>query len=147
MPFERADPAHQGHDRAEGQAQIGGPRSRPGLDIFERLGASFWAGKARRELSKLATRPPADGLTETEHRIAALIAQGQTNREIAAAMFVTGNTVQTHVRHIFQKLGVRSRTELAAQLLAAAGAAAAALASTRTLTGQQPMLPSGREYH
>ena len=61
-------------------------------------------------------RPPAGGLTETEHRIAALVAQGQTNREIAAAMFVTENTVQTHVRHIFQKLGVRSRTELAARL-------------------------------
>jgi DNA-binding NarL/FixJ family response regulator len=50
--------------------------------------------------------------------VAALIAQGQTNREIAAAMFITVNTVQTHVRHIFQKLGVRSRTELAAVLLA-----------------------------
>jgi DNA-binding NarL/FixJ family response regulator len=50
--------------------------------------------------------------------VAALIAQGQTNREVAAAMFITVNTVQTHVRHIFQKLGVRSRTELAAVLLA-----------------------------
>jgi DNA-binding NarL/FixJ family response regulator len=100
------------------------------LDVFERLGAILWAGKARGELSKLATRPPADGLTDTEHRIAALIAQGLTNREIASAMFVTGNTVQTHVRHIFQKLCVRSRTELAAQLLSApAGTAAAAAAS------------------
>jgi DNA-binding CsgD family transcriptional regulator len=100
------------------------------LDVFERLGAILWASKARGELSKLATRPPADGLTDTEHRIAALIAQGLTNREIAAAMFVTGNTVQTHVRHIFQKLCVRSRTELAAQLLSApAGTAAAAPAS------------------
>jgi DNA-binding CsgD family transcriptional regulator len=61
-----------------------------------------------------------DGLTSTERRIADLIAQGQTNREIAAAMFVTENIVQTHLRHIFQKLGLRSRTELTAQFLSAA---------------------------
>jgi len=88
------------------------------LEIFERLGAGLWAAKARRELAATAPRPPAIGLTQTQHRVAALIAQGQTNREVAAAMFITVNTVQTHVRHIFQKLGVRSRTELAAMLLA-----------------------------
>jgi DNA-binding CsgD family transcriptional regulator/tetratricopeptide (TPR) repeat protein len=87
------------------------------LGIFEHLGAPLWAEKARRELSKVAARAPADGLTETERRVAALIAQGRTNREIAAAMFVTQNTVQTHLRHIFQRLGVRSRTELATRLL------------------------------
>ena len=85
--------------------------------IFERLGAPLWAAKADREISRIATRSPADGLTETERRIAALIAQGHTNREVASVMFVTENTVQTHVRHIFQKLGIRSRTELAARLL------------------------------
>lgn len=87
------------------------------LSIFERLGAPLWAAKADQEISRIATRSPADGLTETERRIAALIAQGHTNREVASAMFVTENTVQTHVRHIFQKLGIRSRTELAARLL------------------------------
>jgi len=89
------------------------------LDIFERLGAPLWADKARRELSNVPARPRADMLTETEHRAAALVAQGLTNREVASAMFVTENTVQTHIRHIFQKLGVRSRTELAARLLSA----------------------------
>ena len=87
------------------------------LDIFEHLGAPLWAGKARLELSKIAVRGPVDGLTETERRVAALIAQGRTNREIASAMFVTENTVQTHVRHVFRKLGLRSRTELAVQFL------------------------------
>jgi DNA-binding CsgD family transcriptional regulator/tetratricopeptide (TPR) repeat protein len=85
------------------------------LGVFESLGAPLWADKTRRELSKIAARASARGLTDTEHRIAALVARGQTNREVAAAMFVTENTVQTHVRHIFRKLGVRSRTELAAQ--------------------------------
>jgi DNA-binding CsgD family transcriptional regulator len=88
------------------------------LGIFEDLDAPLWADKAHRELSKIAVRAPADGLTGAEHRIAALIAQGQTNRQVAAALFITENTVQTHIRHIFQKLGVRSRTELAARFLA-----------------------------
>jgi len=89
----------------------------------------FQAGETARsrELieSALPSRPagpsrasPRDGLTETERRVAALVTRGRTNREVAAEMFVTENTVQTHVRHIFQKLGVRSRTELAALLLA-----------------------------
>jgi DNA-binding CsgD family transcriptional regulator len=89
------------------------------LSIFEQLGTPLWAAKAGRELSKVATPVPANGLTCTERRVAALVARGHTNREVAMAMFVTENTVQTHLRHIFQKLGVRSRTELAARLLAA----------------------------
>ena len=105
------------------------------LGIFEHLGASLWAGKARCELSRMVTRASVDGLTDTEHRIASLIAQGLTNREIASAMFVTGNTVQTHVRHIFQKLGVRSRTELAAQLLSAPASIAAAAGSSAPSRG------------
>jgi DNA-binding NarL/FixJ family response regulator len=87
------------------------------LGIFDHLGAPLWAGKARQELSKIAARGRANGLTGTERSVAALVAQGRTNREIASAMFVTENTVQTHVRHVFQKLGVRSRTELAIQFL------------------------------
>jgi DNA-binding CsgD family transcriptional regulator len=87
------------------------------LTIFEQLGAPLWAAKAHRELSKVTSRPSRHGLTETESRVATLVTQGLTNREIASAMFVAQNTVQTHIRHIFRKLGVRSRTELAAQLL------------------------------
>jgi DNA-binding CsgD family transcriptional regulator len=97
------------------------------LSIFDRLGAPLWAAKAERELARVAVQGPTDGLTETERRVAALVTRGRTNREVAAAMFVTENTVQTHVRHIFQKLGVRSRTELAALLLASpAGAVSSA---------------------
>ena len=88
------------------------------LSIFEDLGAPLWAAKADRELSKISMQAPVNGLTETERRVAALVTQGRTNRDVATAMFVTQNTVQTHVRHIFQKLGVRSRTELTALLLA-----------------------------
>jgi ATP/maltotriose-dependent transcriptional regulator MalT len=104
------------------------------LDIFDHLGAALWADKACRELSKIAAHHSVDGLTETERRIAALIAQGQTNREVASVMFVTENTVQTHVRHIFQKLGVRSRTELAARL----SSAPAKTATTGSAAGPEP---------
>jgi DNA-binding CsgD family transcriptional regulator len=87
------------------------------LAIFGHLGAPLWAAKAEKELSKIATRPSAGALTEAESHIAALVTQGRTNRQVAAALFVTENTVQTHIRHIFQKLSVKSRTELAARLL------------------------------
>ena len=96
------------------------------LGIFEHLGAPLWADKARRELSKITVRAQADGLTDTECRIAALITQGQANRQIATTMFITENTVQTHLRHIFRKLGVRSRTELATLFLSIQATAATA---------------------
>jgi DNA-binding CsgD family transcriptional regulator len=110
-------------ERSGGDQPAARAALRQALSIFEQLGAPLWAAKAGRELSKITTLAPADGLTCTERRVAALVTQGHTNREVAVAMFVTENTVQTHLRHIFQKLGVRSRTELAARLLAASPAA------------------------
>jgi DNA-binding CsgD family transcriptional regulator len=89
------------------------------LAIFERLDAPLWAAKTRRELPKIAVRGPLDGLTETEHRVAELLAQDRTNREVAYALFVTETPAQTHGRHIFQKLGLKSRTELPAQSFSA----------------------------
>ena len=112
-------------ERRAGHHQAARATLSQALGIFGHLGAPLWADKASRELSRIAVRASAAGLTETERRVADLIAQGRTNREIAAAMFVTQNTVQTHLRHIFQKLGVRSRTELAARLLAPSAGAAA----------------------
>jgi DNA-binding CsgD family transcriptional regulator len=52
-------------------------------------------------------------LTATEHRIAALVRDGLTNREIGTRLFVSPRTVQTHVSHILQKTGLRSRVEIA----------------------------------
>ena len=51
-----------------------------------------------------------------ERRVAALVAQGHTNREVAAALFLGERTVASHLTHIYAKLGVRSRTELARRL-------------------------------
>jgi DNA-binding CsgD family transcriptional regulator len=52
-------------------------------------------------------------LTPAERRVATLVAQGRTNREVAAALFLGQRTVETHLSHVYAKLGVRSRAELA----------------------------------
>jgi DNA-binding NarL/FixJ family response regulator len=84
------------------------------LATFEQLGARLWAAKARDELARVGGRPPATGeLTETERRIAALAAEGMSNKEIASSLFVTPKTVGTQLSRIYRKVGVRSRTELA----------------------------------
>jgi DNA-binding NarL/FixJ family response regulator/ABC-type cobalamin/Fe3+-siderophores transport system ATPase subunit len=87
---------------------------------FEGLGATLWAGRAREELRKVGGRPARrNELTAAEERVATLAAEGKTNKEIGAALFVTPKTVEFHLRHVYDKLGVRSRTELARQLTAA----------------------------
>ena len=86
------------------------------LDGFEELGAATWVEKARSELGRIGGRTREEGLTPAEHRVAALVAEGRTNREVAAALFVAERTVASHLSHVYAKLGVRSRTELARRL-------------------------------
>jgi len=83
------------------------------LEGFERLGAATWAEKARAELGRIGGRRREQGLTAAERRVAALVAEGRTNREVAAALFLGERTVETHLSHVYAKLGVRSRAELA----------------------------------
>jgi DNA-binding CsgD family transcriptional regulator len=89
------------------------------LAAFERLGAPLWAEQARAELARIGGRTPSrDELTEAESRIATLVADGRTNREVAAALFLTVHSVETALTRIYRKLGVRSRAELARQYAA-----------------------------
>jgi DNA-binding CsgD family transcriptional regulator len=89
------------------------------LARFELLGAPLWADQARAELARIGGRTPSGAeLTEAESRIAALVAEGRTNRDVAAALFLTVHSVETALTRIYRKLGVRSRAELA-HLLAA----------------------------
>ncbi|HSC93084.1 MAG TPA: AAA family ATPase [Gaiellaceae bacterium] len=83
---------------------------------FERIGAAFWAERARAELGRIGGRTKVDGLTPAEQRVAALVAEGKTNREVAAALFLGERTVETHLSHVYAKLGIRSRAELARML-------------------------------
>jgi DNA-binding CsgD family transcriptional regulator len=88
------------------------------LQIFQRLGAPLWAERARAELRRIGLRPPAPlELTPTEERVAGLVAAGHTNQEAAQALFLSVHTVEDNLRRIYRKLGVRSRTELAAKRL------------------------------
>ena len=88
------------------------------LAIFDELGARLWAEKARAELRRISGRRPAsEELTETEARVAALASEGRSNKEIAAALFMGVSTVEAHLSHVYRKLGIRSRTELATRLL------------------------------
>jgi DNA-binding CsgD family transcriptional regulator len=89
------------------------------LDLFERNGASVWADKARSELDRIGGRTPAGKeLTPSEQRIAELVAEGKTNREVAAELFLSVHTVEAALTRVYQKLGIRSRTELARRLAA-----------------------------
>lgn len=87
------------------------------LAVFEGIGAALWAERARAELKRISGRAATPGaLTPAEERVAALVAEGKTNREVAAALFVSERTVEGHLAHIFGKLGIRSRAEIASVL-------------------------------
>ena len=72
--------------------------------------------RARDELGRIGGRTRDEGLSPAERRVAVLVAEGRTNREVAAALFLGERTVASHLTHIYAKLGVRSRTELARRL-------------------------------
>jgi DNA-binding CsgD family transcriptional regulator len=82
--------------------------------IFTSLGAPIWAKQAADELGRLGLHRGTIGeLTPTEERIARLVATGMTNKEVAAATFVTVKTVEANLGRIYRKLGIHSRRELA----------------------------------
>ncbi|HSL10771.1 MAG TPA: helix-turn-helix transcriptional regulator, partial [Actinomycetota bacterium] len=87
------------------------------LEVFEGLGAALWTERTRAELARIGGRAPSStALTPTEDRVATLVATGSTNREVADALFVSIHTVEANLKRIYRKLGIRSRTELAASL-------------------------------
>jgi DNA-binding CsgD family transcriptional regulator len=89
------------------------------LAIFEQLGSPPWEQRARDEINRLGLRHRAPGeLTESERRIAELAAAGMTNRQVAEASFVSPKTVEANLARVYQKLGIRSRAELGAQMSA-----------------------------
>jgi DNA-binding CsgD family transcriptional regulator len=95
---------------------------RRALDLATRCGAEPLADQADTELRASGARPRhaalsgPQSLTVSERRVAELAAEGSTNREIAQALFVSLRTVETHLTHAFQKLGIDSRTKLAEAL-------------------------------
>jgi DNA-binding NarL/FixJ family response regulator len=113
------------HAAAE-RADLARERLREATDVFAACGATALAAQAIRERRRLGVRVPAPataggqagshGMTPRELEIAKLVAQGFSNQRIAAELFVSVRTVETHLSRVFAKLGVTSRTGVAATL-------------------------------
>jgi DNA-binding CsgD family transcriptional regulator len=104
---------------------------RAALQTFEALGAHGWAERARAELAasvetaRRGDRADDEGLTPQERRVALTVATGASNKETAAELFLSPKTIEFHLGHVYRKLGVRSRTELALRLKGSESPAAA----------------------
>jgi DNA-binding CsgD family transcriptional regulator len=98
-------------------------------EMFSRMGAEAFAERAQRELSatgetvRKRTVETVDELTTQETQVARLAAQGRTNPEIAALLFISPRTVEYHLHKVFPKLGISSRRELRRALPGAEDAA------------------------
>ena len=109
---------------------------REGLDLAHRSGALPLEERARTELAACGSRPRkavlcgVESLTPSERRVADMAAEGMTNREIAQALFVTAKTVETHLRHVYQKLSISKRGELNAHLEESAASEGGAFGSS-----------------
>jgi DNA-binding CsgD family transcriptional regulator len=96
---------------------------RTAFDMFDAMGADGFAERAGVELRATGERGgrrdvgSPEELTPQETQIAALVSQGEANREIAARLFISPSTVEYHLRKVFRKLGVTSRTQLARRIL------------------------------
>jgi DNA-binding CsgD family transcriptional regulator len=105
------------HRRVDARTEL-----RVAHETFTGLGMDAFAERASRELGATGERArkrtvdTLDWLTPQEAQIARLAAQGNTNREIAARLFISPSTVEYHLRKAFRKLGIESRTQLAGRL-------------------------------
>jgi len=87
---------------------------------FEKLGATFFAERASGELARIGGRrplAPAGELTPAQQGVAELVVRGASNKEIAASLFISEHTVESHLRQIYMKLGVTSRVQLTLLIL------------------------------
>jgi DNA-binding CsgD family transcriptional regulator len=91
---------------------------RNAIELFDGLGAAPWSEQARRELrasgESIPRRDPTapEKLTPQELQIALQVAEGRTNRDVAAALFLSPKTVEFHLTHVYRKLNIHSRAEL-----------------------------------
>jgi len=116
------DALHLPFDAAVSRLQAGTvERVREALATFEALGAARYADKARRALRSLGVRQPTrrsgrgaeEPLSRREMEVAALVAEGLTNAEIAERLVVSVRTVESHLDHVYTRLGLSSRVALA----------------------------------
>ncbi len=124
-PFDRAlvDDGYGRFLRRRGERRAAATHLQAALDMFTTLGAEPFTQRCRRELlafgaTRVAAPSAAAGtrLTPQEAAVTRLVADGMTNREVAAELVVSVKTVEFHLGRVFAKLGVRSRSQLAAQV-------------------------------
>jgi DNA-binding CsgD family transcriptional regulator len=115
MPFERArTQLLLGQlQRRQRQKDASTRTFREALESFETMGSQLWADRARAELARTKVAPTHDlALTPSERRVAELAASGMTNRDVAAALFISPKTVEANLARIYRKLGIKTRAEL-----------------------------------
>jgi DNA-binding CsgD family transcriptional regulator len=114
MPFERArTQLLLGQlQRRQRHKEVAAATLREALAVFEDLGTPLWADRVRAELDRVNVAPTSTALTPTEQRVADLAASGLTNRDVAAALFISPKTVEANLARIYRKLGIHSRAEL-----------------------------------
>ncbi len=111
------------------------------LHTFRRLGAQPWASYTENELSAAgathtqaaeayAAGPPHQFLTAQELQVAIAVGEGKTNKEAAAALFLSPKTIEFHLAHIYRKLGIHTRTQLAREMFARSQTATSRAAPT-----------------
>lgn len=123
-PFElaRARDDYGNYLRRRGERKVAAVHLRAALDGFAALGAMPLVDRCQQELAACGLTPsrrtdhPSTDLTPQELAVARLVTAGRSNREIAAELVVSPKTVEYHLGHVYDKLGVRSRTQLAARL-------------------------------
>lgn len=123
-PFERGrlELAAAAHQRRSGRRRAAADLLAVAGDRFDALGASPWIERCAHEVERCGLRPrdratarDAD-LTAQERLVARLVATGLTNRQVAAELVISAKTVEHHLGRVYAKLGLRSRTELAARI-------------------------------
>jgi DNA-binding CsgD family transcriptional regulator len=115
MPFERArTQLLLGQlQRRQRRKEAAAATLHEALGAFEDIGSPLWAEHTRAELARTKVSPARDlGLTPTEQRVAELAASGMTNRDVAAALFISPKTVEHNLSRVYRKLSIRSRAEL-----------------------------------
>jgi DNA-binding CsgD family transcriptional regulator/predicted negative regulator of RcsB-dependent stress response len=107
--------------RKSGQNVAARPYLRAALELAERSGADGLAARAEEELKLAGGQRPRrpqrgpDELTPAEARVCRLAEQGVQSQRIAGQLFLSGNTIETHLQHIYRKLGINSQRELIAR--------------------------------
>ena len=113
------------------------------MGTFDQLGAPLWSAKAAAELARVGGAATPEGeLTPTERRVAQLVFDGKTNREVADALFVSVKTVEANITRIFRKMGITSRAQLIHAMATASSAGNPSAASPTSADGEGSGAPS-----